>query len=166
MGLQREWIGKAFLCFIADLSAEAVYPQEPNDLSFRAGDIIEVVAETNADWWTGKVNGKQGLFPSNYVEKMPSSLSPPSYPLPNEGRGPSPANPPVPYNTGSPVPYQPGYNGPHGPPQGYPPPQPYNPYMGPSSQPPPPPVVIQQVPAQPAKPSRFGGGGLSQVVRV
>lgn len=163
MGIQRERIGKvAFLRFIPDLALRPCIPQEPNDLSFRAGDIIEVVAETNADWWTGKVNGKQGLFPSNYVEKMPSSLSPPSYPPLNEGRGASPANPPVPYNTGSPVPYQPGYNGP---PQGYLPPQPYNPYGGPSSQPPPPPVVVQQVPAQPAKPSRFGGG-LSQVVRV
>lgn len=29
--------------------------------------------ETNADWWTGKVNGRRGLFPSNYVEKMSSS---------------------------------------------------------------------------------------------
>ena len=45
--------------------------------------------------------------------------------------------------------------------------------MGPPSQPPPPPqvtiqqeqVVIQQAPAQPAKPSRLGGG-LGQVVGV
>lgn len=29
--------------------------------------------ETNADWWTGKVNGRRGLFPSNYVEKISSS---------------------------------------------------------------------------------------------
>jgi len=43
---------------------------EPNDLSFSAGDIIEIVEETNADWWTGKVNGKQSLFPASYVEKL------------------------------------------------------------------------------------------------
>jgi len=136
---------------------------EPNDLSFRAGDIIEIAAETNEDWWTGRFNGKQGLFPSNYVEKISSSLSPPSYPPPNEARGPSPANAPAPYNSGPPVPYQSGYNGP---PQGYQsqPPQPYNPYLGPPSQPPPQQVVAQQAPAQPAKPSRFGGGGLGQML--
>jgi hypothetical protein len=39
-------------------------------LSFAAGDTIEIIDETNADWWTGRVNGKQGLFPSTYVEKL------------------------------------------------------------------------------------------------
>ena len=31
--------------------------------------------ETNADWWTGKVKGKQGLFPSNYVEKISTAAA-------------------------------------------------------------------------------------------
>lgn len=44
--------------------------QDESDLSFAAGDIIEIVEETNADWWTGKVHGKQGLMPSSYVEKL------------------------------------------------------------------------------------------------
>ncbi|TRM63356.1 hypothetical protein BD626DRAFT_496399 [Schizophyllum amplum] len=35
---------------------------EPDDLSFSAGDVIDIVEETNPDWWTGKVNGKQALF--------------------------------------------------------------------------------------------------------
>lgn len=129
------------------------------DLSFRAGDIIEIVAETNEDWWTGRINGRQGLFPSSYVEKISSSASPPSYPPPNEMRGASPAAPPAQYNSGPPVPYQPAYNGP---PQGYQsqPPQPYNPYMGAVSQPPPQQVVVQEAPpAQPAKSNRFGGFG-------
>ncbi|EJD06664.1 SH3-domain-containing protein [Fomitiporia mediterranea MF3/22] len=46
--------------------------EDPNDLSFRAGDIIEIIEETNPDWWTGKINGKQGLLPSNHVEKLPA----------------------------------------------------------------------------------------------
>lgn len=152
----------AILRYPHQLSADVRLPKEPNDLSFQAGDIIEIVAETNADWWTGKVNGKQGLFPSNYVEKMSPSISPPSYPPPSDSRRQTPAPSPVPYNSGPPVPYQPAYNGP---PQGYqsPPPQPYTPYMGPPSQAPPPQqVVVQQAP--PAKPNRFGG--LGQVVRV
>ena len=45
-----------------------------NDLSFRAGDIIAIIAETNADWWTGRLannpNSREGLFPANYVEKI------------------------------------------------------------------------------------------------
>lgn len=43
---------------------------EPGDLSFAAGDLIEIVDETNADWWKGKVKGRQGLFPSSYVERV------------------------------------------------------------------------------------------------
>lgn len=35
------------------------------------GDTIDIVEETNADWWTGRNKGKQGLFPSNYVQKLP-----------------------------------------------------------------------------------------------
>ena len=35
------------------------------DLSFSAGDRIEVVERTASaeDWWTGKINGQQGVFP-------------------------------------------------------------------------------------------------------
>ncbi|KAH9481730.1 Unconventional myosin-Ie [Psilocybe cubensis] len=54
--------------------AKALWAYSSNDaedLSFAPGDIIEIVEETNADWWTGRVNGKQGLFPSTYVEKLP-----------------------------------------------------------------------------------------------
>ncbi|KAG6905603.1 hypothetical protein DXG01_001727 [Tephrocybe rancida] len=43
---------------------------EEEDLSFHAGDTITIIEETNADWWTGSVHGKQALFPSAYVEKI------------------------------------------------------------------------------------------------
>jgi len=43
--------------------------ESTTDLSFRAGDIIEITAEPHNDWWSGR-NLKQGLFPSNYVEKI------------------------------------------------------------------------------------------------
>ncbi|KAK0638811.1 reduced viability upon starvation protein [Cercophora newfieldiana] len=44
--------------------------QAEGDLSFRAGDVIEIVQRTNNDneWWTGKLHGKQGQFPGNYVK--------------------------------------------------------------------------------------------------
>lgn len=53
--------------------------QDLNDLSFSEGDIIEIVSETNADWWTGRVNGKEGLFPSNHVEKIAANSPAPPY---------------------------------------------------------------------------------------
>ncbi|KAK3685802.1 BAR domain-containing protein [Podospora appendiculata] len=44
--------------------------QAEGDLSFRAGDVIEIVTRTPNDneWWTGKLNGKRGQFPGNYVK--------------------------------------------------------------------------------------------------
>lgn len=39
-------------------------------MSFAVGDVIEIVEETNADWWMGRVNGRQALFPSGYVERI------------------------------------------------------------------------------------------------
>ncbi|PKK47671.1 hypothetical protein CI102_8550 [Trichoderma harzianum] len=44
--------------------------QAEGDLSFRAGDVIEIIQRTQNEneWWQGKVNGKQGQFPGNYVK--------------------------------------------------------------------------------------------------
>ena len=47
-------------------------------MTFAAGDIVEIVEESNADWWVGRLNGKQGLFPSNYVEKISTAVSAPA----------------------------------------------------------------------------------------
>ena len=54
--------------------------QDPNDLSFHSGDVIEIISETNPDWWTGKLKGRQGLFPSNYVERLPDVRDAPTSP--------------------------------------------------------------------------------------
>ncbi|KAI2624116.1 BAR domain-containing protein [Xylaria nigripes] len=39
--------------------------QAEGDLSFRVGDVIEIVSRTQNEneWWTGKINGRQGQFP-------------------------------------------------------------------------------------------------------
>jgi amphiphysin len=40
--------------------------QRDGDLSFRKGDVIEIIRKGDDDWWRGKVNGQEGDFPSNY----------------------------------------------------------------------------------------------------
>ena len=40
--------------------------------------MIEVISEKNADWWLGRARGKEGLFPSNYVEKVDSAALAPA----------------------------------------------------------------------------------------
>lgn len=44
--------------------------EESGDLPFRKGDVISIIkkSESQDDWWTGRVNGKEGIFPANYVE--------------------------------------------------------------------------------------------------
>ncbi|KAI1189425.1 BAR domain-containing protein [Nemania serpens] len=43
--------------------------QAEGDLSFRAGDVIEIVSRTpnENEWWIGRIHGRQGQFPGNYV---------------------------------------------------------------------------------------------------
>ncbi|XP_040263984.1 GRB2-related adapter protein 2 isoform X1 [Bufo bufo] len=43
---------------------------EPDELSFQANDIIEVMEVSNDSWWLGKLGHKTGLFPSNYVANI------------------------------------------------------------------------------------------------
>lgn len=40
------------------------------DLTFATGDRIELVKKTDSseDWWTGRINGVEGVFPGNYVQ--------------------------------------------------------------------------------------------------
>ncbi|KZL84117.1 bar domain-containing protein [Colletotrichum incanum] len=42
--------------------------QAEGDLSFRTGDVIEIISRTKNEneWWTGKLNGKSGQFPGKY----------------------------------------------------------------------------------------------------
>ncbi|XP_069798544.1 myosin IEb [Narcine bancroftii] len=44
--------------------------QDTDELSFNAEDIIEIVREDPSGWWVGRLRGKEGLLPGNYVEKI------------------------------------------------------------------------------------------------
>ena len=42
---------------------------EASELSFRAGDVIQVLSEDPSGWWEGRLkNGEQGSFPENYTK--------------------------------------------------------------------------------------------------
>ncbi|EPS45240.1 hypothetical protein H072_773 [Dactylellina haptotyla CBS 200.50] len=54
-------------------TATALYDYEAQaegDLSFSANDVIEIIQRTanENEWWTGKLRGKTGQFPGNYVK--------------------------------------------------------------------------------------------------
>jgi len=46
--------------------------QNPDELTFKANDIIEVTEEMSngKDWWMGRLNSQTGLFPRTYIEKI------------------------------------------------------------------------------------------------
>ncbi|XP_016149129.1 CD2-associated protein-like [Sinocyclocheilus grahami] len=48
-------------------------PQNEDELELKVGDIIYITEEVEEGWWSGSVNGKSGLFPSNFVKEMEST---------------------------------------------------------------------------------------------
>uniref|UniRef100_A0A3Q0S527 Osteoclast-stimulating factor 1 n=1 Tax=Amphilophus citrinellus TaxID=61819 RepID=A0A3Q0S527_AMPCI len=58
---------------VARLRVRALYnftAEEDDELEFSAGDIIEVVDNSDGSWWKGRLRGSEGLFPANYTEKL------------------------------------------------------------------------------------------------
>ncbi|TDL14861.1 BAR-domain-containing protein [Rickenella mellea] len=54
-----------------------------DELSFKAGEEIVVVNEVLDGWWVGELDGRRGLFPTNYTEPTKGAIgktSPPSLP--------------------------------------------------------------------------------------
>ncbi|XP_061650737.1 myosin IEb isoform X1 [Phyllopteryx taeniolatus] len=44
--------------------------QDTDELSFNADDVIDVLTEDPSGWWFGRLRGREGMFPGNYVEKI------------------------------------------------------------------------------------------------
>lgn len=58
------------------IMCEVVYPYDPEaeqDLELRVGQVIRLIAENESGWWTGynTITQKTGIFPSNFVKKIP-----------------------------------------------------------------------------------------------
>ena len=49
--------------------------QNPDELDFNKGSIINVINKIDDDWWMGELNGVTGLFPSNYVAPLTAVTS-------------------------------------------------------------------------------------------
>ena len=44
--------------------------EEEDELGFCVGDVIEVLERPDPSWWRGRLRGRSGLFPSNYVSPL------------------------------------------------------------------------------------------------
>ncbi|KAG9321967.1 hypothetical protein KVV02_002850 [Mortierella alpina] len=42
--------------------------EDPTNLVFKKDDVIQVLAQLESGWWAGHCEGRQGWFPSNYVQ--------------------------------------------------------------------------------------------------
>ena len=57
--------------FIGQCRAQYDYDAAQSDeLSIRAGDVINLTEKHDADWWLGELNGRTGIFPAMYVQEM------------------------------------------------------------------------------------------------
>ncbi|XP_047127425.1 SH3 domain-containing kinase-binding protein 1 isoform X2 [Hydra vulgaris] len=43
-------------------------PEQDDELALEVGEIVEILDDSDDGWWKGKLNGKVGMFPSNFVE--------------------------------------------------------------------------------------------------
>jgi hypothetical protein len=44
--------------------------ENADELTFHKGSVIGVLSKDTSDWWYGDINGRQGLFPCNYVQSL------------------------------------------------------------------------------------------------
>ncbi|XP_049605607.1 SH3 domain-containing kinase-binding protein 1 isoform X5 [Syngnathus scovelli] len=51
-------------------AAFSYVPQHEDELELKIGDVIEIVAEVEEGWWEGVLNGKSGMFPSNFTKEI------------------------------------------------------------------------------------------------
>jgi hypothetical protein len=40
------------------------------ELTFRAGEVINVTQKNNSGWWQGEIGGRRGVFPADYVQAL------------------------------------------------------------------------------------------------
>lgn len=57
--------------------------ENSDELSLPMGSTVEILGEDEEGWWRGKLDGKEGVFPSNFVQLIEETEegdnSPPPY---------------------------------------------------------------------------------------
>ncbi|KAM9436604.1 SH3 domain-containing kinase-binding protein 1 isoform 2-T2 [Clarias gariepinus] len=51
-------------------AAFSYIPQNEDELELKIGDVIEILGEVEEGWWEGYLNGKTGMFPSNFTKEL------------------------------------------------------------------------------------------------
>eukprot|EP00123_Amoebidium_parasiticum_P017406 comp23838_c0_seq1/m.41612 comp23838_c0_seq1/g.41612 ORF comp23838_c0_seq1/g.41612 comp23838_c0_seq1/m.41612 type:complete len:359 (-) comp23838_c0_seq1:146-1222(-) len=57
--------GKTYIRALYDFNAESA-----QELTFRKGDRLELVQQLDENWMEGSINGRTGIFPCSYVERV------------------------------------------------------------------------------------------------
>ncbi|CAB1344666.1 unnamed protein product [Coregonus sp. 'balchen'] len=75
----RDGAGKYFLWVVKfnSLNSLALFdfdPQEDGELGFRRGDFIQVLDNSDPNWWKGACHGQTGMFPRNYVTPVNQNM--------------------------------------------------------------------------------------------
>ncbi|XP_069831930.1 CD2-associated protein isoform X2 [Dendropsophus ebraccatus] len=45
-------------------------PQNEDELELKLGEVLDITEEVEEGWWSGTINGRSGLFPSNFVKEL------------------------------------------------------------------------------------------------
>uniref|UniRef100_A0A3B3XII6 Osteoclast-stimulating factor 1 n=1 Tax=Poecilia mexicana TaxID=48701 RepID=A0A3B3XII6_9TELE len=45
-------------------------PVNEDELELKVGDVVDILEEVEEGWWSGSLNGRSGLFPSNFVKEL------------------------------------------------------------------------------------------------
>eukprot|EP00794_Sanderia_malayensis_P016800 gene16800-18496_t len=70
---------------------------DPEDLSFKKGDVLIIIKKEEEDWWLARhPNGQEGLIPRTYIEELPQGgIAPsPTHSYQNDSRRSFPASRP------------------------------------------------------------------------
>ena len=49
--------------------------QYEDELSLKEGQWIRIISKDVGGWWKGEIEGKVGLFPDNFVERVSQNMS-------------------------------------------------------------------------------------------
>ncbi|VDL85371.1 unnamed protein product [Schistocephalus solidus] len=44
--------------------------ENDTELAFAEGDVIQLIRQVDENWYEGRLNGREGFFPVNYVETI------------------------------------------------------------------------------------------------